>query len=216
MFGHTGDTFVPLPTLPLSLSLSPFPRQRPCGPCLFPHALCSSSSPGPSSPSGCCAAGRAGRGDRCVPAATAGPETGRRTAPPGHHHPSFPILLSTSRGSATGLTREQPHPATGAPAGRDPNPEGRGATAHHQEPPSLSGSRQHRQDGQGTSRPQGAGCGMAPVPQPGSRGIPSLPRTDGPVAHRHCRPAAGRFGGGVMTQPPSLSPETSSMKCLNV
>lgn len=57
---------------------------------------------------------------------------------------------------------------------------------------------------------------MAPVPQPGSRGIPSLPRTDGPVAHRHCRPAAGRFGGGVMTQPPSLYPETSSMKCLNV
>nr|XP_054505750.1 acyl-CoA-binding domain-containing protein 4 isoform X2 [Agelaius phoeniceus] len=38
---------------------------RPCpgGACPCPHARCSSWPPGPSSPSGCCATGRAGRGD---------------------------------------------------------------------------------------------------------------------------------------------------------
>lgn len=37
MFGHTGDTFVPLPTLPLSLSLSPpSPGNVPVAPARLP------------------------------------------------------------------------------------------------------------------------------------------------------------------------------------
>uniref|UniRef100_A0A8C3NBI9 Uncharacterized protein n=1 Tax=Geospiza parvula TaxID=87175 RepID=A0A8C3NBI9_GEOPR len=81
---------------------------RPCpgGACPCPHARCSSWPPGPSSPSGCCATGRAGRGDPRAPAPPALLAIPLRTEPGGNR-------LSSHRDTGTD-TQGQPRPRAAA------------------------------------------------------------------------------------------------------